>query len=183
MNGPSPAAADPSAAFWLADDAATHQMGAWLAAHCTQAGCVWLVGDLGAGKTALARAWLRALGVTDAIKSPTYPLVECYEPPHSPVPVYHLDLYRLQHPDELEDLGLRDWLAAGALLLVEWPERGQGLLPTGDLVLALSFAPTESREPPGRQLFLSGPWAAALPALTAPVPSHPPEEFPDGLGH
>src|SRR3546814_2111865 len=90
--------------------------------------------DLGAGKSTLARAWLRALGVEGPIRSPTYTLVERY-----PVPggeALHLDLYRIGGAGELEFLGLDD--ADVALWLVEWPERGTGGLPAADLRVALS---------------------------------------------
>src|SRR3546814_3542372 len=94
-----------------------------------------LHGDLGAGKSTLARAWLRALGVEGPIRSPTYTLVERY-----PVPggeALHLDLYRIGGAGELEFLGLDD--ADVALWLVEWPERGTGGLPAADLRVDLSM--------------------------------------------
>src|SRR3546814_5360074 len=96
---------------------------------------VYLHGDLGAGKSTLARAWLRALGVEGPIRSPTYTLVERY-----PVPggeALHLDLYRIGGAGELEFLGLDD--ADVALWLVEWPERGTGGLPAADLRVDLSM--------------------------------------------
>lgn len=99
---------------------------------------VYLTGDLGAGKTTLARGFLRACGVTGAVRSPTYTLVESYE--LSGLTVIHLDLYRLHDPSELEPLGLRDMARAGYLWLVEWPERGAGRLPPADLVISLQVA-------------------------------------------
>jgi tRNA threonylcarbamoyladenosine biosynthesis protein TsaE len=96
---------------------------------------VYLTGDLGAGKTTLARGFLRACGVTGAVRSPTYTLVENYE--IEGLNVVHLDLYRLRDPGELEPLGLRDLARAGHLWLVEWPERGMGALPPADLVISL----------------------------------------------
>lgn len=100
---------------------------------------IGLVGDLGAGKTSLVRGLLRALGVTGSIRSPTYTLSESYEV--AGLTVVHLDLYRLASPDELEQLGLRDELVPGHVLLVEWPERGEGALPPMDLIVELHFAP------------------------------------------
>jgi tRNA threonylcarbamoyladenosine biosynthesis protein TsaE len=96
---------------------------------------IHLAGDLGAGKTTLARGVLRALGVTGRVRSPTYTLVEVYETPA--VSVVHLDLYRLLDPSELEPLGLREFARPGYLWLIEWPERGTGRLPFPDLEVTL----------------------------------------------
>ncbi|MFZ1099851.1 MAG: tRNA (adenosine(37)-N6)-threonylcarbamoyltransferase complex ATPase subunit type 1 TsaE [Steroidobacteraceae bacterium] len=97
---------------------------------------IYLTGELGAGKTTFARGFLRALGVAEAVRSPTYALLEIY--PAGAITVVHLDLYRLSEPRELESLGLRDWAQPGHLWLVEWPERGAGLLPPADLTAAFS---------------------------------------------
>jgi ATPase, YjeE family len=99
---------------------------------------VFLEGEMGAGKTTLVRGLLGARGHAGAVKSPTYALVEPYALPGGPC--YHLDLYRLGDPEELEYLGLREMLAEPALVLVEWPERGAGWLPEPDLRLELSYA-------------------------------------------
>jgi tRNA threonylcarbamoyladenosine biosynthesis protein TsaE len=98
----------------------------------------WLRGDLGAGKSTLARALLRALGVQGAIRSPTYTLVERY--PLADGEAVHLDLYRIAAPGELEFLGLEDLRAEAGLWLVEWPERGGPALPPADLEIALAQA-------------------------------------------
>jgi len=89
-----------------------------------------LRGELGAGKSTFTRGALRALGVAGHIKSPSYTLLEIYDPPG--LRVVHLDLYRLNDPDELEHLGLADYHRPGYLWLIEWPERGAGRLPTPD---------------------------------------------------
>ncbi|MCK5479569.1 MAG: tRNA (adenosine(37)-N6)-threonylcarbamoyltransferase complex ATPase subunit type 1 TsaE [Gammaproteobacteria bacterium] len=118
----------------IPDATAMEALGAQLAQACT-AGIIYLKGELGAGKTTLARGFLRALGHEGRVRSPTYTLVEPY--PFDSGTVYHLDLYRLSDARELEDLGLRDLLAEQALLLVEWPERGSGVLPAADLLVTI----------------------------------------------
>jgi len=124
----------------LADPAATESVGAALArATASQPGLVvYLRGELGAGKTTLARGWLRAMGASGAIRSPTYTLVEPYELDGRSV--LHLDLYRLNDPAELEQLGLADTPPDRSHWLVEWPERAAGRLPAADLELALHTA-------------------------------------------
>lgn len=120
----------------LPDPPATDRLGQVLAACTTLPLCVALDGTLGAGKSALARAWLQALGVTGRIKSPTYTLIERYPLPAGGM-AFHLDLYRIADPDELHHLGLDELGAAPALALIEWPERGRGALPPFDLVIRL----------------------------------------------
>lgn len=94
---------------------------------------LWLSGDLGAGKTTFARGLLRELGVTAAIRSPTYSLLEHY--PLEAIEVIHVDLYRLDSPAALAALGLDEHDRPGVLWLIEWPEQGAGALPAPDLGL------------------------------------------------
>lgn len=128
--------------LWLADADATDTLGAQLARTRPANAVVHLHGDLGAGKSTLARALLRALGVQGAIRSPTYTLVERY-PLAEGGEAWHLDLYRIADAGELEFLGLDG--AEVRLWLVEWPERGSGALPTPDLTVELEM------RGPGRQ--------------------------------
>ena len=96
---------------------------------------VYLCGELGAGKTTLARGFLRACGVSGPVRSPTYALVQLYRLAQQTV--VHLDLYRLRTLEDFEHLGLEDWAVPGCLWLVEWPQRAEGALPAPDLSIAL----------------------------------------------
>ena len=118
----------------LPDLAATATLGAAIAGQLAPGDAVLLSGDLGSGKTTLARAILTALGVDETVPSPTFTLVQAYETPR--FPVSHYDLYRLKRESELEELGLDEALAHGAAL-VEWPERAQSRLPHDALTAAL----------------------------------------------
>jgi tRNA threonylcarbamoyladenosine biosynthesis protein TsaE len=119
--------------LFLADEEATMALGRRLAAALPDGLVAYLYGDLGAGKTTFARAFLRALGVGERVKSPTYSLVEGYDIGERQA--FHLDLYRIADPGELEWLGLDSLAEPGAIVLVEWPERGAGALPPVDLAM------------------------------------------------
>ncbi len=121
--------------LFLPASESTDQLGQALALTRPAQAVVHLQGDLGAGKSTLARALLRALGVQGSIRSPTYTLIERY--PLETGEAWHLDLYRIGNAGELDFLGLDE--GAADLWLVEWPERGAGGLPPVDLVVALEI--------------------------------------------
>jgi tRNA threonylcarbamoyladenosine biosynthesis protein TsaE len=122
---------------FLANEVASVAFGSKLAAACQGRGLVTLSGNLGTGKTTLSRGIIRALGHSGAVKSPTFTLVEPYE--LRDTSIYHFDLYRLEDPEELEFIGLWDYLDQDALVLVEWPEKAFGVLPPADLALDLAI--------------------------------------------
>ena len=117
------------------DEPALQAAAARLAAQLEPGSVVFLQGDLGAGKTTFVRALLGALGWQQAVKSPTYTLVESYALPE--FTVHHFDCYRLVDPEELQLMGIRDYFDGKAVVLVEWPEKGEGMLSTPDVVIAL----------------------------------------------
>jgi tRNA threonylcarbamoyladenosine biosynthesis protein TsaE len=122
----------------LPDEAATQALGAALARALAPGLKVYLSGDLGAGKTTLVRALLRACGYAGKVKSPTYTLVEPYTVFN--LHLYHFDLYRMTGPDEWAMSGFREIFDEAAICLVEWPERAAGELPEPDLAIALQIA-------------------------------------------
>lgn len=121
--------------FFLDDEGATLALGAKLAGLLQPGMYIALRGELGSGKTTLARGMLRALGYDGRVKSPTYTLVEAYEV--SGLNFYHFDFYRFADPHELIDAGLREAFNGNAVCVVEWPERAEGFLPRPDLSVTL----------------------------------------------
>lgn len=132
--------------------------GAQLAAAVEPGTVVYLEGELGMGKTTLCRGFIQSLGHVAAVKSPTYTLVEPYQ--LGELKVYHFDLYRLGDPEELEYMGIRDYFDGESLCLVEWPERGCGVLPPADLVINIE------REDSGRRLLIRAGTAEGRAALS-----------------
>lgn len=122
---------------FLADEAAMVEFGGRLGRLANGGEVIFLEGDLGMGKTTLSRGVLRGFGHQGSVKSPTYTLVEPYEVGERTI--YHFDLYRLGDPEELEYLGIRDYFSEQAVCLIEWPDRGDGVLPVADLLLTIEL--------------------------------------------
>tara|TARA_R110000868_G_scaffold71079_1_gene208584 strand:+ start:60 stop:530 length:471 start_codon:yes stop_codon:yes gene_type:complete len=114
------------------DDAAMQALGATLANAALPGSVIYLCGSLGAGKTTFVRGFLRGLGYDGKVKSPTYTLVEPYEP--EKFDVFHFDLYRLNVPEELYEIGLEDYFTDQSVCLIEWPDKGEKILPAPDLI-------------------------------------------------
>ena len=132
----------------LSDELETQKLGTLLARFLSSGLVIGLKGEIGMGKTALVRACLQALGVKSAIKSPTFTLVESYFLPT--LEIHHFDLYRLVNVYDLEDLGFRDYLASGAICLIEWPEKAPNIIPFIDFMIEFKLNEL------GRTLFMQG---------------------------
>lgn len=128
----------------IPDEESMLKFGAKLCNACEKGSIIFLVGDLGAGKTTLARGFLREAGHTGAIRSPTYTLVEHYELPQKDI--FHIDLYRLSDPEEIEYLGLTDHITEHSIGLIEWPERGEGMLPEANIIITIEITEDHQRK-------------------------------------
>jgi len=128
----------------LPDERATRALGAQLAAALQPGISIHLAGDLGAGKTTLARGLIQALGFAAKVKSPSYTLVEPYE--NSRLTLYHFDLFRFNDPIEWWEAGFRECFGGPAICLVEWPEKAAGLLPPPDLRVRLAMPASGGRD-------------------------------------
>jgi len=126
-----------SVSRWLGNESDTLALGHALARGLTPGLTIYLVGELGAGKTTLARGILRGLGYLGRVKSPTYTLVELYKV--SRLYLYHFDFYRLEEQTEWVDAGFREYFSTDSVCLVEWPERAGPALPHADIKIALDI--------------------------------------------
>ncbi|MEH6504317.1 MAG: tRNA (adenosine(37)-N6)-threonylcarbamoyltransferase complex ATPase subunit type 1 TsaE [Cycloclasticus sp.] len=125
----------------IKDEQAMLAAGNKLAAQLKPGMLVFLVGNLGAGKTTLVRGILRGLGHLGAVKSPTYNIVEPYS--INEQTVFHFDLYRLMDVEELEYMGIRDYLTDDSICFIEWPDKGDGLLPKPDIQIEIKINGSE----------------------------------------
>ncbi len=126
----------------LHDQESTEQFGAALAEKLAAGDVVALTGDLGAGKTTLAKAVARGLGVPETLTSPTFTIVQEYE--SGRLPLYHFDVYRVHDEDELFEIGFDDYLNAGGICLIEWADLIEDLLPERTIHMALSYGMSEN---------------------------------------
>lgn len=124
--------------------AATQELGVRLAGELAPGDTVALNGDLGAGKTCLIQGICRGLGVQDWVNSPTFILINEYRG-RADVPIYHFDLYRIQAPEELEDLGAEEYFSSDGICLIEWAERAAALLPPQRVEVELAWVADQVR--------------------------------------
>ena len=124
--------------IYLQDSAATEALGKLLGRHAADGDVFCLTGDLGAGKTLLSRGVAEALGVSsEDVTSPTFAIMNVYQ--GTELEVRHFDLYRLADPEELEFMGIRDYFSQNCICLIEWAEKGEGILPEADLLVNIDY--------------------------------------------
>ena len=140
----------------IIDAPAMEALGQKLAGLCPPGCKLFLQGELGAGKTTLVRGFLNGLGYQGIVKSPTYTLVEPYQ--LNDLEIFHFDLYRLNDPEELESIGIRDYFSGTGTCLVEWPEKGAALLGTADVFIQIQYqddhrkVSLEANTPSGKEI-------------------------------
>lgn len=132
----------------LAEDLAARVMDALIKSSLQKPYVIYLIGNLGAGKTTFSQFFIRFFLPGERVKSPTFSLVETYDLPQyrgQDISLYHLDLYRLCDAEELDYLGLDEALSQKSILLIEWPEKGIGEIPDANLEIALSYLPEQNQ--------------------------------------
>jgi tRNA threonylcarbamoyladenosine biosynthesis protein TsaE len=134
---------------FLKDENETIKSGAFLAKYCLPPYIIYLQGNLGAGKTTFVRGFLQNFGFLGKVKSPTFTLVEEYRGQYD---IFHFDLYRLEEPEELEQIGIREYFTENAIVLIEWPDKGVGYLPPPDMILELEISEAAKDSDEGRNL-------------------------------
>lgn len=143
--------------FWLPMRAATASVGEWLGRRLQSGDVIALTGDLGAGKTTLTQAIARGMGITADVSSPTFALIHEYP---APTPLFHIDPYRLDRPEDFADLGFEEYFQRGGVVIIEWADKVAGLLPPERLTLTLEIPSnieiSESSEDLPRLLQASG---------------------------
>lgn len=130
--------------FAIDNEAAMLAFGQSLSKSCDCGIVIYLNGELGAGKTTLVRGFLRGFGFEGIVKSPTYTLVEPYQ--FSSQSIFHFDLYRLQDPQELLDIGIQDYFQQNAICLIEWPEQGRPFLTEADISCEIMVVDKDHRK-------------------------------------
>lgn len=136
----------------LSNEQATLDLATTLSKRIRPGDILFLNGQLGAGKTFFCQALIRAFGFTGNVLSPTYSLVQSYKVPSAKHQIHHFDLYRLSDPEELEFIGIRDYINTKDICLIEWPSKGDKMLPEPDIIIKLDYL---RGNPHGRHITLS----------------------------